>query len=459
VKKRDLTEITYKYDGTGQRIYKKVSTTTVTKETHYVRDGSGNVLAIYENKILDELVIYGSSRLGSYNGKTTQGKRTLGNKKYKLSNHLGNVLSVISDNKLGIDNVGGDFIADYYEPLVISESDYYPFGMAMKERSFSNEEYRFGFNTQEKSTEIGEDTYTAEFWQYDSRTARRWNVDPVVKPHESSYAAFGNNPIWFVDINGADSTTYITNDAGEEYDKEALEATAENAQKIANVNGANFVTFKAISREELLEKMKEGGINLETDAIYIYSKSQTGPLGRTVANLGYNIEGAFEGVVGGIVYIEELKKNDYINKDAAGNYVNKSIYFHAGLVLAHETFTHAYPILIEKKLISTKKTKTGEIYGRDLSVSNSLMYGLGKKNNATILTESIINQNYTLSNTYIVENISNYFAYIHHSKQANRDILLIILQGDSNPFQTLKHINELKNNAKSNIIPLVERKD
>jgi len=82
--------------------------------------------------------------------------------------------------------------------------------MAMKERSFSNEEYRFGFNTQEKSTELGEDTYTAEFWQYDSKIARRWNVDPVVKSHESSYAAFANNPIWFVDINGADTLVVNT---------------------------------------------------------------------------------------------------------------------------------------------------------------------------------------------------------------------------------------------------------
>ncbi|AFM04654.1 hypothetical protein Fleli_2279 [Bernardetia litoralis DSM 6794] len=152
VKKRDLTEIEYKYEGTGQRIYKKVATTTVTKETHYLRDGSGNVLAIYENEILDELVIYGSSRLGSYNGKTYKGKRTLGNKKYELSNHLGNVLAVISDNKIGI---GTNDVADYYEPLVISESDYYPFGMAMKERSFSNEKYRFGFNGMEEDRDFG----------------------------------------------------------------------------------------------------------------------------------------------------------------------------------------------------------------------------------------------------------------------------------------------------------------
>jgi len=210
VKKRDLTEIEYKYDGTGQRIYKKVATTTVTEETHYVRDGSGNVLAIYENKVIDELVIYGSSRLGSYNGKTDQGKRTLGNKKYELSNHLGNVLSVISDNKIGI---GSNGVADYYEPLVISESDYYPFGMAMKERSFSNEEYRFGFNTQEKTPEIGEDTYTAEFWQYDSKIARRWNNDPKPNTSISVYAAFAGNPILLSDHLG-DTTRYY-NSSGE----------------------------------------------------------------------------------------------------------------------------------------------------------------------------------------------------------------------------------------------------
>ena len=179
----------------------------VSKETHYVRDGSGNVLAIYENELLDELVIYGSSRLGSYNGKTLEGKRTLGNKKYELSNHLGNVLAVISDNKIGIGSTG---IADYYEPLVISESDYYPFGMAMKERSFSNQEYRFGFNTQEKSTELGEDTYTAEFWQYDSKIARRWNNDPRPNTSISVYAAFAGNPIRFSDRKG--DTLDINND-------------------------------------------------------------------------------------------------------------------------------------------------------------------------------------------------------------------------------------------------------
>ena len=207
VEKNDDTMISYKYDATGNRIYKKVNTT----ETHYVRDASGNLMATYENEIAKDFVIYGSSRIGVYNGSTQTGKRTLGNKKYELSNHLGNVLSVISDNKIGIDNTA-DFVADYYEPYIVSESDYYPYGMTMEKRSFASSEYRFGFNTQEKSTELGEDTYTAEFWQYDSKIARRWNVDPVDKFWESSYATFSSNPLIFTDELGLNADFFKNED-------------------------------------------------------------------------------------------------------------------------------------------------------------------------------------------------------------------------------------------------------
>jgi hypothetical protein len=48
-------------------------------------------------------------------------------------------------------------------------------------------------------------SYSAEFWQYDSRLGRRWNVDPVVKHNQSGYSDFANNPIWFIDIKGSDT--------------------------------------------------------------------------------------------------------------------------------------------------------------------------------------------------------------------------------------------------------------
>ena len=82
--------------------------------------------------------------------------------------------------------------------------------MVMPGRSYSaTNEYRYGFNGQEKSTEINgsDNLYTAEFWQYDSRLGRRWNVDPVVKPYESPFATLSNNPIISIDPYGNSDTT------------------------------------------------------------------------------------------------------------------------------------------------------------------------------------------------------------------------------------------------------------
>jgi hypothetical protein len=67
-------------------------------------------------------------------------------------------------------------------------------------------QYRYGHNAQEKDNEIygNGNAYTAEFWEYDVRTCRRWNVDPMSKkyPGQSPYATFNNNPIYFSDLSG-----------------------------------------------------------------------------------------------------------------------------------------------------------------------------------------------------------------------------------------------------------------
>jgi hypothetical protein len=79
--------------------------------------------------------------------------------------------------------------------------------MLMPGRNSNSNSYRYGMNGMEKDDEVNGVTgssYTATFWQYDSRLMRRWNVDPVDKPWESSYAAFGGNPILNIDPNGDD---------------------------------------------------------------------------------------------------------------------------------------------------------------------------------------------------------------------------------------------------------------
>jgi RHS repeat-associated protein len=71
--------------------------------------------------------------------------------------------------------------------------------------------YRYGFNGQEKDNEISGNgnSYTAEFWQYDPRLGRRFNLDPKPNPSLSNYSAFGNNPILLSDPKG--DTTYNFN--------------------------------------------------------------------------------------------------------------------------------------------------------------------------------------------------------------------------------------------------------
>jgi hypothetical protein len=75
--------------------------------------------------------------------------------------------------------------------------------------------YRFGFNGQEKTDEVyGKGNLnTALFWEYDTRIARRWNVDPKSSPTSSSYSTFSGNPNLFTDRLGDTTKIYGKNAA------------------------------------------------------------------------------------------------------------------------------------------------------------------------------------------------------------------------------------------------------
>jgi hypothetical protein len=111
-------------------------------------------------------------------------------------------------------DAGTDNTADFYQARVLSASDYYAFGMGMKERSWQSETYRYGFNGQERDRDIDEEGNhnTAEFWEYSAVIGRRWNIDPVVKVWESGYAVLGNRPILMKDVHGNDWIIYYSSD-------------------------------------------------------------------------------------------------------------------------------------------------------------------------------------------------------------------------------------------------------
>jgi hypothetical protein len=83
--------------------------------------------------------------------------------------------------------------------------------MQMPGRGFNSSKYRYGFNGQEKSSEIAEEgnLNTALFWEYDTRIGRRWNLDPKPRIDESQYSVFSNSPILLSDPLG-DTSSPVT---------------------------------------------------------------------------------------------------------------------------------------------------------------------------------------------------------------------------------------------------------
>ncbi len=233
-----VRNISYGYDASGNRISKRITTqgTKNVKYVWYVRDASGNVMCSYSttgdstvalNTLgmgVDEMYLYGSSRLGMvnpatdvhtdsvdhigyyspWNGMTVSFQR--GQKSYELSNHLGNVLETVSDNKPAVVQSGNSSLVDHYNAKINTAQDYYPFGMLMQGRTviLTGVNYRYGFNKQENDDEVkGESNMMgAEFWEYDSRSGRRWNIEPKPNSGWSPYATFGNSPIWRTDAKG-----------------------------------------------------------------------------------------------------------------------------------------------------------------------------------------------------------------------------------------------------------------
>ncbi|WP_425549822.1 RHS repeat domain-containing protein, partial [Chitinophaga oryziterrae] len=223
ITKTDGTTIGYTYDVTGNRVSKTVNGV----QTWYVRDASGNVMSVYtkgDNTINSgafsqtETHLYGSSRLGinTLNTNMESGVTPVtvnltglgsgfninfirGKKFFELSNHLGNVLATVSDKK---NSIFTGSVFDHYEADIVSAQEYYPFGMQMPGRGLSSIKYRYGFNGQEKSDEIEGNHNTALFWEYDTRTGRRWNLDPKPTMGISEYAVLNNSPLLYSDLLG-----------------------------------------------------------------------------------------------------------------------------------------------------------------------------------------------------------------------------------------------------------------
>jgi RHS repeat-associated protein len=141
--------------------------------------------------------------------------RYVGDKNYELSNHLGNVLSVITDRKLFTKTGTGRGSRFTFLPDVISYNDYYPFGMIIPNRNGNSPAYRYGFNGMEKDDELKGEGNSYDFGarMLDSRIGRWFAKDPKEGkyPSFSTYNYVLNNPIIYYDFDGRDLVYFDRN--------------------------------------------------------------------------------------------------------------------------------------------------------------------------------------------------------------------------------------------------------
>jgi hypothetical protein len=141
----------------------------------------------------------------------------------------------------------------------VGVSGCYPFGMQMQGREFAGGMgYRYGFGTQETDNEVSGsgNSYTAEFWQYDCRLGRRWNVDPVYKYNICNYSAYSCNPIRRVDPKGANDDDYGLDKNG---NIKILRETSDKSDRLISINEDGTESSKTIEVEKgILNKVSAG---------------------------------------------------------------------------------------------------------------------------------------------------------------------------------------------------------
>jgi RHS repeat-associated protein len=234
---RNTELIRFEYDGLGNRVAKKITNNLdgISNYTYYVRDAQGNVLATYNEILtfgselsgslsLTEHQIYGSNRLGIEQKNQTIFDyslnphepsvdlllKTVGDRRFELTNHLGNVLEVVSDKK--IPTLSGSSLS-YFNADIKSYNDYYPFGMLLPGRHANTSDYRYGFQGQEMDNEIkGEgNSLNYTFRMHDPRVGRFFAVDPLTKkyPDYSPYSFGGNKVIAYTELEGEEEVSYV----------------------------------------------------------------------------------------------------------------------------------------------------------------------------------------------------------------------------------------------------------
>jgi len=153
-------------------------------------------------------------------------------------------------------------------------------------------DYRFGFNGQEKDREIynNESTTTAMFWEYDGRIGRRWNLDPEPQVNMSDYSCFGNNPISMVDPLGNSKDWVEKTDASgnksSEWDKDVTSKDDKDLKSGDKYLGKLGTEVAADGTIDILRSNGTRGKGLMTLSTFKFDGGKMSEHARTISNPG-----------------------------------------------------------------------------------------------------------------------------------------------------------------------------
>ncbi|WP_201919788.1 DUF6443 domain-containing protein [Aquimarina mytili] len=182
-------KISYIYDATGTKVKKILNDNGTITTTEYAaaqyKNGELEFMGQPEGYIEKESTSSGAERYRYI---------------YQYADHLGNIRLSYSDK-----NDDGAVTQDE----IIEESNYYPFGLKHKgyNSMINGRSHQYKYNNTELEEGLGLNWYEMPLRSFDP-TIARWNrVDPVTHHGLSTYNAFDNNPIYYADPSGGNSST------------------------------------------------------------------------------------------------------------------------------------------------------------------------------------------------------------------------------------------------------------
>ena len=240
-------KIEYIYSSGGAKVQKKVTQGTAVTTTDYLGGFQ------YTNNVLE----FFPTPEGYYDARNSRYV-------YQYADHLGNT-------RLSYSDINKNDIVEANE--ILSEADYYPFGLQHTENSIATtankaaEKYQY--NGKEFQDELNLNVFDYGARNYDAAIGRWFNVDPLaeVQPNKTPYHYTSNNPINRIDPTGmlddwynnneTDELVYLRDVHGsmtqESVDKYGLGGNASDYERLGDNNVMGKV-FEKFTGENILER-------------------------------------------------------------------------------------------------------------------------------------------------------------------------------------------------------------